>query len=50
MKSTLSLAVALAAATPALAQVQITEWMYSGNSGEYIEFTNLGASAVDFAG
>jgi hypothetical protein len=24
--------------------------MYSGNSGEYIEFTNLGATAVDFAG
>lgn len=50
MKNTLTLAIALAAATPALAQVQITEWMYSGDSGEYIEFTNLGASAVDFAG
>ncbi len=50
MKNTLTLALALAAATPALAQVQITEWMYSGNSGEYIEFTNLGATAVDFTG
>lgn len=50
MKNTLTLALALAAATPALAQVQITEWMYSGNSGEYIEFTNLGNSAAQFAG
>jgi len=50
MKNTLTLALTLAAATPALAQVQITEWMYSGNSGEYIEFTNLGAAAIDFTG
>ncbi|UCV09812.1 lamin tail domain-containing protein [Dechloromonas denitrificans] len=37
------------AATP---NVQITEWMYNGNdaTGEYIEFTNLGNSAVDFSG
>jgi hypothetical protein len=42
--------VATVAATPALAQVQITEWMYSGAGGEFIEFTNLGASAVDFTG
>ena len=32
------------------ADIQITEWMYSGNGGEFIEFTNMGASAVDFAG
>lgn len=53
MKRILILAAAAAvtaAAAPALAQVQITEWMYSGNSGEYIEFTNLGSSAVDFSG
>jgi predicted extracellular nuclease len=33
-------------------QVQITEWMYNGNgaTGEYIEFTNLGSTAVDFTG
>jgi hypothetical protein len=48
MKNVLTVVVACAAAAPALAQVHITEWMYSGNSGEYIEFTNLGASAVDF--
>ncbi len=34
----------------ALPQVQITEWMYSGAGGEYIEFTNLGDAAVDFNG
>jgi predicted extracellular nuclease len=32
------------------ANVQITEWMYTGNGGEFIEFTNLGATAVDFTG
>ena len=32
------------------ADVRITEWMYSGNGGEFIEFTNLGAAAVDFTG
>lgn len=46
-------ALAAAAFAPlASAQVYITEWMYSGNgeTGEYIEFTNLGATAVDFTG
>lgn len=48
----LFLAAAIVAATPALADVQITEWMYSSaNDGpEFIEFTNLGAAPVDFAG
>lgn len=50
MKQALTVALAVAAAAPAMAQVQITEWMYSGNSGEYVEFTNLGASPVDFTG
>lgn len=46
-------ALAAAAFAPvASAQVYITEWMYNGNgtTGEYIEFTNLGSSAVDFSG
>lgn len=34
----------------AQAQVRITEWMYSGNGGEFIEFTNLGSTSVDFTG
>lgn len=32
------------------ADVYITEWMYKGGGGEFIEFTNLGTSAVDFTG
>ncbi len=32
----------------AQAQVQITEWLY--NTSEFIEFTNLGSTAVDFSG
>lgn len=45
------LAALLAAGTAsAHAQVRITEWMYSGNPGEYVEFTNLGPAAVDFTG
>ncbi len=37
-------------AVQASANVRITEWMYSGGGGEFIEFTNLGATAVDFTG
>lgn len=48
MHRTLTLIAALAAAAPALADVQITEWMYNGN--EFVEFTNLGPTAVDFTG
>lgn len=35
------------AAPPA---VRITEYMYSGGSGEFVEFTNLSASPVDMTG
>jgi predicted extracellular nuclease len=43
---------ALCLATAAQAQIQITEWMYNGNgpTGEFVEFTNLGSTAVDFSG
>ena len=49
---------ALALALPATAQaadvpnVKVTEWMYNpvNSSGEYIEITNLGATAVSLAG
>lgn len=39
-----------ASAVVSVPNIQITEWMYNGNgaTGEYIEFTNLGESAVDF--
>lgn len=32
------------------ANVKITEWMYKGDDGEFIEFTNLGDTAIDFTG
>ncbi len=41
-------------AASASAQVRITEWAYSalsaGGTGEFIEFTNIGASPVDMTG
>lgn len=45
-------ALLLAAGASAHAQIEITEWMYNGNgpTGEYVEFTNLGPTAVDFTG
>ncbi|MBD2359688.1 ExeM/NucH family extracellular endonuclease [Anabaena minutissima FACHB-250] len=33
-----------------LPNIQITEYMYQGASGEFMEFTNLGTTAVDFTG
>jgi len=30
--------------------VSITEWMYSGNGGEFIEFTNTSNTSIDFSG
>lgn len=45
-----AMALCLAASGASQAQVQITEWMYSGPGGEFVEFTNLGSSAVDFTG
>jgi hypothetical protein len=35
-------------AVPAVAQMRITEWQYSGD--EFIEFTNLGTTSVDMTG
>jgi predicted extracellular nuclease len=41
--------IALFAAT-ANAQMRITEWMYNGNNGEFVEFTNMGSSTIDMTG
>lgn len=49
LAAALALHASLAAAASA-PNVQITEWMYSGGGGEFIEFTNLGSAAIDFAG
>jgi len=34
----------------AMAQIRITEWMYNGADGEFIEFTNVGNANVDMSG
>lgn len=34
----------------ATAGLRITEWMYAGASGEFIEFTNLGDTPIDLTG
>lgn len=47
IRTTLILA---AAAATANAGIQITEYMYSGTSGEYIELTNTGTTPVDMTG
>lgn len=46
----LTVAIAAAAASRADAAIRITEWMYSGVPGEYIEFTNVGATPIDLTG
>ncbi len=46
-KSMITVAGLLAVATGASAGITITEYMYSGNGGEFIELTNLGSEAVD---
>lgn len=38
------------AAAPAVAQMRITEYMYSGSNGEFVEFTNVGATPIDMTG
>jgi hypothetical protein len=43
-------ALLLSAATAASAQMRITEFMYSGSNGEFVEFTNVGSSAIDLTG
>lgn len=50
MKTAMTIAALSLIAGVASADVFITEWMYSGEGGEFVEFTNTGASAVDLAG
>jgi 5-hydroxyisourate hydrolase-like protein (transthyretin family) len=39
--------VSLLMAAPAAAQISVTEYMYKGNGGEFVEFTNVGSTPVD---
>ena len=47
MQRTLILGLIVTLAPLALCQMVITEWMYSGTDGEFIEFTNVGTVPVD---
>ncbi len=44
------LAATVIAAGSASAQIQITEWAYSVEGGEFVEFTNVGGVAIDMTG
>lgn len=50
MKTTIALVVAAGMAAIASADIRITEWMYSADDGEFIEFTNVGNVAIDMTG
>lgn len=50
MKHVAAVALAAAFACAASATMVISEWMYSGTNGEFIEFTNTGPAAVDMTG
>lgn len=46
----LGLALVLIAGSTVRGQVRITEYMYQGINGEFVELTNTGGSAVDMTG
>ncbi len=52
LRKLICLAAALVAMTTTKAQagIVITEWMYSGANGEYIELTNIGGAPINLAG
>lgn len=50
MRIGLIVGIVLLAAASAQAGMEITEWMYSGANGEFIEFTNVGVSPIDMTG
>lgn len=50
MKTTITMLVAAGAAAIANADIRITEWTYSSDDGEFIEFTNVGAADIDMTG
>lgn len=50
MKTTLALILTAGIAAIANADIRITEWAYSADDGEFIEFTNVGAAPIDMSG
>ncbi len=50
MRNILALGLIVFFCSFASGQMVITEWMYSGTDGEFIEFTNVGTDPVDMTG
>ncbi len=50
MKKIISCCIVILFCITSFAQIRITEYMYSGTNGEFIEFTNIGTTAIDMNG
>lgn len=50
MKKVLWMALAMSVAGAASSMMAITEWMYNGADGEFVEFTNIGNTDINMAG
>ncbi|MBX3356259.1 MAG: lamin tail domain-containing protein [Phycisphaeraceae bacterium] len=50
LRSEVAVIASLALATAVLAEIRITEYMYTGANGEFIEITNVGSTPVNLAG
>lgn len=50
MKNAIAIIIAAGTAAIASADIRITEWAYSADPGEFIEFTNVGAAPIDLTG
>lgn len=50
VKATVALLVVLSVSGAAFANIAITEWAYSATDGEFVEFTNIGTTAIDMTG
>ncbi len=50
MRSAIAVVLVLSVAGAANAGMYITEYMYKGNGGEFVEFTNLGPAPIDMTG
>jgi hypothetical protein len=50
MKKKLSLCIILLLGSKVFSQMRITEWMYEGTNGEFVEFTNVGTSTINLTG
>ena len=50
MSQVLMVLILLLSSSMAKAQMRITEFLYSGANGEFVEFTNVGSTPIDMTG